>query len=255
MSHDKRRKLEKAFVKPFEAPQRVNLRTGFYMRATLALNQLNTKNFEKTLGVKEAYYENLISELFLGKFVKELYGDTTLTFKYSQTATGYPPRWEIFYPKYMINWITSTVQFKVQHFTLFSVFWNLVDLTVPEKVKLHASSHIPHFSFWVSCQALMTRCIDREFGLCILCHRFGSSVTDLSKQYPIEVGQCKPRKIKSGKLKIKYIFFYKDLCYFIPLSANHTKWSNTLKQFVDNLPTNCLSVFDHFVRLALKGLL
>ena len=39
-----------------------------------------------------------------------------------------------------------------------------------------------------------------------------------------------------------------------PLSANPTKWSNTLKQFVGNLPMNCLSVFDHFVRLALKGL-
>ena len=32
-----------------------------------------------------------------------------------------------------------------------------------------------------------------------------------------------------------------------PLSANPTKWSNTLKQFVGNLPANCLSVFDHFV--------
>ena len=40
-----------------------------------------------------------------------------------------------------------------------------------------------------------------------------------------------------------------------PLSANPTKWSNTLKQFVDNLPTNCLSVFDHFVELVLKGLM
>ena len=39
-----------------------------------------------------------------------------------------------------------------------------------------------------------------------------------------------------------------------PLSANPTKWSNTLKQFVGNLPTNCLSAFDHFVKLALKGL-
>ena len=38
------------------------------------------------------------------------------------------------------------------------------------------------------------------------------------------------------------------------LSDNFTKWSNTLKQFVGNLPTTCLSVFDHFVRLALKGL-
>ena len=40
----------------------------------------------------------------------------------------------------------------------------------------------------------------------------------------------------------------------IPLSANPIKWSNTLKHFVSNLPTNCLSVFDHFVKLALKGL-
>ena len=34
-----------------------------------------------------------------------------------------------------------------------------------------------------------------------------------------------------------------------PLSTNPTKWSNTLKQFVGNLSTNCLSVFDHFVGL------
>ena len=42
--------------------------------------------------------------------------------------------------------------------------------------------------------------------------------------------------------------------YFNPLSAKLTKWPNTLKQFVANLPTNCLSVFDHFVRWALKRL-
>ena len=41
---------------------------------------------------------------------------------------------------------------------------------------------------------------------------------------------------------------------FNPLSANATKWSNKLKQFFGKLPTNCLSVFDHFVGLALKGL-
>ena len=39
-----------------------------------------------------------------------------------------------------------------------------------------------------------------------------------------------------------------------PLSANPTKWSNTLTQFVGNLPINCLSVFVHFTKLALKGL-
>ena len=39
-----------------------------------------------------------------------------------------------------------------------------------------------------------------------------------------------------------------------PFSANPTKWSNKPKQFVGNLPTNCLNVFEHFVKLALKGL-
>ena len=42
--------------------------------------------------------------------------------------------------------------------------------------------------------------------------------------------------------------------YFNSLSANPEKWSNTLKQIVGNLPTICLSVFDHFMNLALKGL-
>ena len=41
---------------------------------------------------------------------------------------------------------------------------------------------------------------------------------------------------------------------FNPLSANPTKWSKTLKQFVGKLSTNSLSVFDHFVNLTLKGL-
>ena len=38
------------------------------------------------------------------------------------------------------------------------------------------------------------------------------------------------------------------------LSASLTKWSNRLKQFVGKWPTNCLSMFHHFVGLALKGL-
>ena len=37
-----------------------------------------------------------------------------------------------------------------------------------------------------------------------------------------------------------------------PLSVNPTKWSKTLKHFLGKLPTNCLSVFDHFVWLAHK---
>ena len=42
---------------------------------------------------------------------------------------------------------------------------------------------------------------------------------------------------------------------FNPLSTSPTKLSNTLKHFVGNLPKNCLSVFDHFVRLVRKGVL
>ena len=40
-----------------------------------------------------------------------------------------------------------------------------------------------------------------------------------------------------------------------PLSANLTKWSNTLKQFDGKLPTIFLSAFDHFAGLALVVLL
>ena len=43
--------------------------------------------------------------------------------------------------------------------------------------------------------------------------------------------------------------------FFNPLSAKPRKWSDTLKQFVGKLPTNCLSAFDHFLGLALKGLI
>ena len=50
-------------------------------------------------------------------------------------------------------------------------------------------------------------------------------------------------------------FWPKDNVMFNPLSANPAKWSNTLKQFVGKLPTNCLSVFDYFGGLSLKGLI
>ena len=40
---------------------------------------------------------------------------------------------------------------------------------------------------------------------------------------------------------------------FNPLSTKLTKWSNTLP--ARKLPTKCLSVFDHFGKLAFKGLI
>ena len=57
------------------------------------------------------------------------------------------------------------------------------------------------------------------------------------------------------KLLITHNMSRKIISNLNPLSANATKWSNTLKQFVSKLPTNCLSVFDLFVRFALKGLI
>ena len=56
------------------------------------------------------------------------------------------------------------------------------------------------------------------------------------------------------KCKLKHTKNVIVYCDIIPLSANRTKWSNKLKQYISNLLTNCLSVFDHFVGLALKGL-
>ena len=62
------------------------------------------------------------------------------------------------------------------------------------------------------------------------------------------------KKKKNRVCKIIDIsFFGKVHTYFFkPLSTSHTKWSNTFKEFVDKLPTNCLSVFDHFVGLVGK---
>ena len=57
-----------------------------------------------------------------------------------------------------------------------------------------------------------------------------------------------------SSLMKKKFFFWKVKIDLNSLSANPTKWSNTLKQFVGKLLTNCLSVFDHFVKLVLKGL-
>ena len=49
------------------------------------------------------------------------------------------------------------------------------------------------------------------------------------------------------KMSISYEHSVVQLQPFNPLSANSTKSSNILKQFVRKLLTNCLSVFDDFV--------
>ena len=58
-----------------------------------------------------------------------------------------------------------------------------------------------------------------------------------------------------SKKKIFDVLSFFLQAYINPLSVNPTKWSNKLKQFVGNLPTACLSVFDHFAKLSLKGYL
>ena len=84
--------------------------------------------------------------------------------------------------------------------------------------------------------------------------------------------KCESRVVKSNTVYIYLIFCMSIFLHFFlckkkkkgstylnifctklnPLSANPRKWSKTLKQFVDNLSTNCLSMFDHFLGLGLK---
>ena len=79
----------------------------------------------------------------------------------------------------------------------------------------------------------------------------GSTIRDL---YSVELNDSHLRRPNARKINSAVNSFSGIFHIFNPLSANPEKWSNTLKQIVDNLPTICLSVFDHFMNLALKGL-
>ena len=69
-----------------------------------------------------------------------------------------------------------------------------------------------------------------------------SMTTIIFLAFSLQLGSC-------------FLFCYNIYnCLIKRLSADPTNWSNTLKQFIGNLPTNCLSVFDHFVGPALNGL-
>ena len=68
---------------------------------------------------------------------------------------------------------------------------------------------------------------------------FGFKVLSNSSPIEKEIGKS-----------LQYSQFQKLRNNFNPLSTNRTTWSNTLQQFVRwQKPTNCLSVFDHFVGL------
>ena len=69
----------------------------------------------------------------------------------------------------------------------------------------------------------------------------------------INPGQL-PQQLLSRKHPSLRLFCKVTAIWLSHLSVKPTKWSNTFKLFVGKLPTNCLSVFDHFVGLALKGL-
>ena len=56
-------------------------------------------------------------------------------------------------------------------------------------------------------------------------------------------------------LPYRYLFNYLFSLIVNLLSADFTKWPKTLKQFIGKLPMNCLSVFGHFVGLALTWLI
>ena len=77
----------------------------------------------------------------------------------------------------------------------------------------------------------------------------------ISKYIKKGLAQTHSRVIWEVCIKANKKLWYKiHQTYVNPLCANPTKWPNTLKQFVGKLPTNCLSVFDHFVKLSLKVL-
>ena len=59
-----------------------------------------------------------------------------------------------------------------------------------------------------------------------------------------------------GEIQGIFFFIYEGplILHASPLCVNPRKWSDTLTQFVGNLPTNCLGVFDHLVGLAVEGL-
>lgn len=150
----------------------------------------------------------------------------TLTILYSQTGVNTIPNWKVLHTDYVIDFQNKTVTFYTSHFTLFSVFWNILDSALPEQFKLHATFNLPRFSFWVYFRALMTEYTNKkQFGICVVCYRFNDPSAHFSNQYPHEVGTCKPRKIRAGKLRIQL----KSGLF----NADHLAGESSLTKFVD----------------------
>ena len=88
-------------------------------------------------------------------------------------------------------------------------------------------------------------------GNCETCN-YSSTTFSIVKQEAIQIICTRQKSLRKFVRVRELLLLIQNL--FNPLSSNFIKWSNTLKQFVGKLPWNCLSLFDHFVGLALKGL-
>ena len=89
---------------------------------------------------------------------------------------------------------------------------------------------------WTKLQILLRCCLNTYLTIILLRHIF----------YLVYLCPCLGLGLFMSYLCDLFFIFRLIFIGINPLSANITKWSNTLKQFVGKLPTNCLSVFDHF---------
>ena len=107
----------------------------------------------------------------------------------------------------------SFITFEVPHFSLYKAVWSCVDHVLPETIKLRASDSILGFSFRTRFEARMTNCNNqKQFALCIQTYRGSSLETaksndQIRRQYPLQVGSCSAKSIKSGRIRIRYVFF------------------------------------------------
>ena len=137
--------------------------------------------------------------------VYEVTHDPKLVIFESQTERNECPQWKELNTKLSINNNNGaySVSFNVRHFTIFQAVWEGLCSTL-EAVKKRAEAFVPHFTYRVYFQALMSDCHHtRQFGLCIICHLAGNPpVTDCS-QFPLEVGRSKPRDLSKGNVQIE----------------------------------------------------
>ena len=148
------------------------------------------------------------------------------TIMVSQTLPGKVPKWEILSTPYKTSKTTefsphnnnnislaadNAITFEVPHFSLYKVVWSCVDHVLPETIKLRASDSIAGFSFRTKFEARMTNCNHRQqFALCIQAYREegrDNSNEQIRQQYPLQVGSCNAKTIKTGKLRIRQVVF------------------------------------------------